>query len=302
MLLALIMGVGALFSVLSGQFLTGANLVEIARHSVEVGLAAVAMTLVLVSGGIDLSVGSIMGLSAVALGLSWQGGHVPLPGAVALALGVGAASGLFNGALIAYAGVPPLIGTLATMAGLRGLALGLTHGQSYYNYPDWFFGLGQGRVGPFPAQALLFAVVAAATGLALARSQFGRALYAMGANEAATALSGIRTSELKLAVYGFSGLTSALAAVVYVSRVSTAKADAGTGLELDAITAAVLGGTSVLGGEGTVVGTVLGLALLAELRNGLTLVNVPEERQAVVVGLMLIAAVWADRRLRRGAV
>ena len=150
-----------------------------------------------------------------------------------------------------------------------------------------------------PAQTVLFGVLAAATALFLNRTAAGRSLRAVGANEAGARLSGVRIERYHLLVYTLTGLMAGLAAIVYASRVSTAKADAGTGLELDAITAVVLGGTSIAGGEGGIGGTVLGLLLITSLSNGLTLARVPSDRQAVLLGLLLIAAVWLDRRLQR---
>jgi len=299
LLVVILVGVGAVMSALSPRFLTAYNLLEMTRHFVEIGLIALPMTLVIITGGIDLSVGSILGLSAVVLGYCWRHCHISVWACSAVAICVGALAGAANGAMVAWAGIPPLIVTLATLAIYRGLALGISQAQPVFNYPETFYVLGQGYVGPVPVQFLIFAAAAVAVGSLLAFTKHGRAIYAIGASEETARLSGTPVGTAKLLLYAFSGLMSGLAAVIYVSRVSTAKADAGLGYELDVISAVVLGGTSVAGGEGSVVGTVLGLLIISSLRNGLTLAGNPAEIQAVVIGGLLIAAVGLDSLLRR---
>src|SRR5439155_4750086 len=220
----------------------------------EVGLVALPMTLVILTAGIDLSPGSTMGLASVTLGLAWRAG-VPIAVAAGAALLVSAACGRLNGMLVAGARLPALIVTIATLAIYRGLALGLGRGGDVSGYPESFYLLGQSYVGGrVPAQTVLFALLAAGAALFLNRTAAGRSLRAVGANEAGAHLSGVRVARYHLLVYTLTGLMAGLAAVVYASRVSTAKSDAGTGLELDAITAVVLGGTSISGGEGGIGG------------------------------------------------
>ena len=224
----------------------------------EVGLVAMPMTLIIVTGGIDLSVGSVFGLCAILLGVFWQNLGLPLPLAIALTLVVGGLAGAFNGWFITRVGVPPLIMTLATLALFRGLAEGISQARSVRGYPDWFFQLGQGEVMGVPTQLWLLLAVILLSAVVLATTTFGRALYAIGHNQLAARFSGIPVDRMKLLIYTFSGLMAGLAGVIFVSRVSTTRSDMGTGLELDVIAAVVLGGTSIFGGTGTILGTVLG--------------------------------------------
>lgn len=298
-LVAILVCVAVAMSALSPRFLTAYNLLQMTRHFVEIGLIALPMTLVIITGGIDLSVGSTLGLSAVVLGHCWRHWHTSIWACAAVSVLAGAAAGAANGAMVAWARIPPLIVTLATLAIYRGLALGISQAQPVFDYPEAFYVMGQGYVGPVPVQFLIFTAAAVAVGCLLALTKYGRAIYAIGASEEAARLSGTPVGTAKLLLYMFSGLMSGLAAVIYVSRVSTAKADAGLGYELDVISAVVLGGTSVAGGEGSVLGTVLGLLIISALRNGLTLAGNPAEIQAVVIGCLLITAVGLDSVLRR---
>jgi rhamnose transport system permease protein len=283
---------------LSPVFLQPDSLLEMTRHMVEVGLVALTMTLVILTAGIDLSPGSTMGLASVVLGLAWRGGW-PISAAACAALVAAGVCGALNGALVAWARLPALIVTVATWKIYHGLALGLGRGGDVSGYPESFYMLGQSYIGGWvPAQTLLFAALAVAAAVFLERTAAGRSLRAVGANEAGARLSGVPTARYHFLVYTLTGLMAGLAAVIYAARVSTAKADAGQDLELNAITAVVLGGTSIAGGEGGIGGTVLGLLLITSLTHGLTLARVPSDRQAVLLGLILIATVWLDRRLR----
>jgi ribose/xylose/arabinose/galactoside ABC-type transport system permease subunit len=296
----LLIATALLMGRLSPVFLQPGSLLDMTRHMVEVGLVALPMTLVILTAGIDLSPGSTMGLASVVLGLAWRGG-LPIGVAAGLALFVAAACGALNGALVAAARLPALIVTVATLAIYRGLALGLGRGGDVSGYPESFYLLGQSYIGGWvPAQTLVFALLALAAAIFLDRTAAGRSLRAVGANEAGARLSGVPTARYHFLVYTLTGLMAGLAAIIYAARVSTAKADAGAGLELDAITAVVLGGTSISGGEGGIGGTVLGLLLITTLTHGLTLARIPSDRQAVLLGLLLLGAVWLDRRLRRG--
>jgi rhamnose transport system permease protein len=273
------------------------NLLEIFRLVAETGLIAVGMTAVIITAGIDLSVGSALALCAVVLGKLWQDVGLPIEAAAILAVCVGGLLGAFNGLLITRLGLPPLIVTLATMALYRGLALGLSHAEPVHGYPVAFLSLGQGYfgVGPvaLPVQLPIFVVVVIVGGIYVSRSVWGRWLYAIGRNEVAAGLAGVPVRGLKLAAYTATGLLTGLASVIYVARVSTAKADAGTGLELDVITACVLGGVSIFGGEGSVWGATIGLFLVAVTRRGMDLARIPNAQQAIMLGMLLIAAVAA---------
>jgi rhamnose transport system permease protein len=276
---------------LSDKFFTVDNLLNQGRLMAEVGLISLAMTFVIVTGGIDLSVGSILGLTAILLGVFWKNLGLPLPAAIVLAMACGTFAGWINGLIITRFNVPPLIATLATLALYRGLAEGISEARSVRGYPEWFFFFGQGEVLGVPFQLWVLGLATLIAAVILGLTPFGRATYAIGANEVAARFSGIRVNATKLWIYTAAGFCSALAAVIFVSRVTTTRSDMGTGLELDAITAVVLGGTSIFGGRGTIVGTALGLILIQALKNGLALSGVKGDGTIVVIGLVLIGAI-----------
>jgi len=284
----------------SDRFFTAGNLLNQGRLMAEVGLVALPMTFIIITGGIDLSVGSIMGLCAIVLGVTWQNLGLPLEAAIALALLTGALAGAVNGWFITRVGVPPLIMTLATLALYRGLAEGISQARSVRGYPEWFFRLGQGEVLGVPTQLWLLLVAIVVCAVVLGYTAFGRSLYAIGHNQLAARFSGIPVDRYKLAVYTFSGLMAGLAGFIFVSRVSTTRSDMGTGLELDVIAAVVLGGTSIFGGTGSIAGTVLGVILIQLLKNGLALTGVKGDATIVVIGSVLILSIlitnWARAR------
>ena len=283
----------------SDRFFTTANILNQGRLMTEIGLIALPMTFVIITGGIDLSVGSILGLCAILLGVFWQKLGIPLPFAMALSIVVGAVAGLVNGLIITRFKVPPLIATLATLALYRGLAEGISQARSVRGYPDWFFVLGQGEVLGVPTQLWILVAFTIAAAAILQLTTFGRATYAVGANETAARFSGLNVDRTKLLIYTASGLVSGIAAVIFVSRVSTTRSDMGTGVELDVITAVVLGGTSIFGGRGTIIGTVIGLVLVQALKNGLALSGVKGDGTIMVIGLVLIVAILASNLFSR---
>ncbi len=291
----------ALFAAIAPRFFTTDNLFEVFRLSIELGLLAIALTPVIITGGIDLSVGSMMGLAAVVFGAAVQTWHLPIPAAIALVLCVGAAGGWLNAAAVARLGVPPLIVTLATFSLFRGIAEGMTHAAvTYTGFDPAFLRLGQGDLwGMIPAQLPIFLAVLAAYYVLLHRSVIGRACYAIGFSPAGARYAGLPVAKRISLVYVLSGLVSSLAAIIYVAHLGQAKSDAGTGYELDAITAVVLGGTSVFGGRGTLWGTLLGLFALSVLRNGLQLAALPAELTGVLTGVLLVATIAVDRWRRR---
>ena len=294
----------ALFSLVAPQFATVGNFFEITRLSVELGLLAVALTPVIITGGIDLSVGSMMGLAAVMFGVANRDWGLSVGAAALVSLATGAAGGALNAFLIARLGIPPLIVTLGTFSLFRGIAEGITHAAvNYTGFPAGFLALGQGYLwGVIPAQLPIFVAVLAAYVLLLHRSVIGRALYAIGFTPAGARYAGIPVTRRVGLVYLLSGLVSSLAAIVYVAHLGQARSDAGNGYELDAITAVVLGGTSVFGGRGTLLGTVLGLFSISVLRNGLRLAALPSELAGVLTGTLLVATIAIDRlRSRRAA-
>jgi rhamnose transport system permease protein len=284
----------------SDRFYTVDNLLNQGRLMAEVGLVALSMTFVIITGGIDLSVGSIIGLVAILLGVLWQNVGLPLPLAIILAMAIGTLSGVANGWIITRFRVPPLIATLATLALYRGLAEGISQARSVRGYPEWFFLIGQGEMLGVPVQLWILVVVAMIAAGVLGFTVFGRITYAVGNNETAAKFSGLAVERTKLLIYGASGFTASLAAVIFVSRVTTTRSDMGTGWELDAITAVVLGGTSIFGGRGTIIGTVLGLILMQALKNGLLLAGYKGDSTIVVIGAALILTILLSNIFRRG--
>jgi rhamnose transport system permease protein len=288
----------ALLATQTDRFLTTSNLLNQGRLMAEVGLVALPMTFIIITGGIDLSVGSIMGLCAIVLGVAWKNLGLPLELAIVVTLCVGALAGALNGWFITRVGVPPLIMTLATLALYRGLAEGISQARSVRGYPEWFFRLGQGEVWGVPTQLWILLVAIIVAGVVLARTTFGRSLYAIGHSELAARFSGIPVDRCKMAIYTLSGLMAGLAGYIFVSRVSTTRSDMGTGLELDVIAAVVLGGTSIFGGTGSILGTVLGVILIQLLKNGLALTGVKGDATIVVIGTVLILSILVTNWLR----
>lgn len=297
-------GVTVGFGTLDRQF-------DILRHSCEIGLLALALTPVILTGGIDLSVGSLLGLCAVVFGGLTHALGLPLPIAAALTLAVGAAAGGMNAGLICQLRLPPLIVTLGTYSLFRGLAEAFTRGSvTYSDFPSGFLVLGQGRWGGIPVQAWLFLGVALAVWIWVHRTFSGRACRVVGFAPEGARFAGIGVRRQLTAAYVVAGVIAALAALIYTSRLGQAKADAGLGYELFAITAVVLGGTSIFGGRGTVTGTLLGVAAIAVLKNGLATLpvvmrmNAAEELAGLLTGALLLAALAAGKlaeRLRRSS-
>ena len=286
----------AVFADLAPSFFTAANFFEVVRLSVELGLLALALTPVMITGGIDLSVGSMMGLAAVVFGAAWRDAHLPIAAAAALALLLGAAGGALNAALITRLDIPPIIVTLGSYSMFRGIAEGVTHGAvNYSGFPASFLALGQGYVAGIPVQAPILAAALAGYFVLLHRSAIGRTLYAIGFSGQGARYAGIPVGRRIALVYLLSGVVSALAAIIYVAHLGQAKSDAGSGYELAAITAVVLGGTSVFGGRGTVWGTILGLFSISVLQNGLRLAALPSEMTGVLTGAVLLASLALGR-------
>jgi rhamnose transport system permease protein len=288
------------FSVTGANFFTWANLGELIRLSVELGLLALALTCVISTGGIDLSVGSMMGLSAVAFGyLTLDRGLSPIPAAL-LTLLLGAAGGALNAFWIARLGKLPLIITLGTFSLFRGLAEGLTGGaRNFTGFSPGFLYFGQGFLGGVvPAQTPVFLLAIVAFWLLLHRSVIGRALIAIGFSPSGARHAGLPVRSRLALVYILSGITASLAALVYVAHLGQAKADAGTGYELMAITAVVLGGTSIFGGRASISGTLLGLAAIVVLQNGLRLSGMPVELAGILTGALLLATIGFTEKSR----
>ena len=289
-----------IFSVTGSNFATSGNAFEITRLAVEIGLLALVMTPIIITGGIDLSVGSMMGLSAVVMGSLWRDGGVSMPVAIAITLFVGLLGGSLNATMITKLKAPPLIVTLGTFSLFRGVAEGLTRGiENYSGFSPSYLFLGQGYVfGFIPTQLFIFVPVIIAVWWWLHRTAFGRSFYAVGFSQEGSRYAGIKVRRRLNFVYCLSGLTAALAAVIYVAHLGQAKSDAGTGYELTAITAVVLGGASIFGGRGTVLGTVLGLFAIVILQNGLRLSGQPAELAGILTGVLLVVTILLDRLSR----
>jgi rhamnose transport system permease protein len=267
------------------------NTFNILRQSFEIGLLALVMTPIILTGGIDLSVGSLLGLCAILFGKLWHDAGLPLWASGICTLGIGAAAGGINAALITQLRLPPLIVTLGTYSLFRGLAEAITHGVvTYTDFPAGFLFLGQERWLGMPAQTPIFVIVAAGMWLLVHRMIYGRTFRAIGFAPEAARFSGIPVERRVGFLYVLAGTVAALAAIIYTARLGQAKADAGTGYELFAITAVVLGGTSIFGGIGTVHGTLLGVAAIAVLNNGLVHARQPREVAGMLTGALLILA------------
>jgi rhamnose transport system permease protein len=281
------------------NFLSLSNLLNQGRLMSEVGLVALPMTYIIITAGIDLSVGSILGVSAIMLGVLWKSVGLPLELAIVLCLIIGSFAGFINGLFIVKLDVPPLIMTLATLAFYRGLAQGISQARSVTGYPKWFYIFGQERIWGVPTQLWLFVIATIISVIILNRTTLGRYLYAIGNNPVGARFSGIPVERVLLTIYTYSGFMAALAAVIFVSRVTTTRSDMGSGLELDVIAAVVLGGTSIFGGKGTILGTLIGLVLIQLLKNGLALSGVTSDAVIIVIGIVLILAILVNNFIQR---
>jgi ribose/xylose/arabinose/galactoside ABC-type transport system permease subunit len=293
-----LIGLCAALWILTPHFLTVSNLLNVAEQTSINAVVAVGMTFVILSAGIDLSVGSIVALAGVVLGSVLQSGQPPIE-AVALSLVTGLACGLGNGLLISWGGLPPFIVTLGTMSIARGAALLVTEGRPISGFDATFRLIATGRIGFVPAPVIVTAVIYVCAHFVLTRTTFGRYVYAIGGNEEATRLSGVSIRFHKTMIYGVCGLTSALAAIILTARLNSAQPIAGMMYELDAIAATVIGGTSLMGGEGTLGGTLVGALIMGVLRNGLNLLGVSSFLQQIVIGAVIVVAVLLDTVLKR---
>lgn len=285
-------------SALSGDFLTTDNLLNIGVQAAVTAILAFGVTFVIVSAGIDLSVGSVAALSATVLAWTATSEGVPVWIAVILAIATGIACGLVNGVLISYGKLPPFIATLAMLSVGRGLSLVISQG-SPIAFPDSVSHLGDTLGGWLPVPVLVMIVLGLVTAVILGRTYIGRSMYAIGGNEEAARLSGLRVKRQKLAIYALSGLFAAAAGIVLASRLSSAQPQAAQGYELDAIAAVVIGGASLAGGTGKASGTLIGALILAVLRNGLNLLSVSAFWQQVVIGVVIALAVLLDTVRRK---
>jgi len=283
------------FSFASPHFFSVRNLVTIGLQTAVIGIMAMGVTYVIITAGIDLSIGSLLAVTGVVTALAIGAGAPIAIGVIAGAMS-GLGIGLFNGFVVAFGKVPPFVVTLGMMMTGRGLALVLTDGRPlYFREVPEFRLLAQTRVfDTVPLPVVYLFVVAIIAGFILKRSAIGRYIYAVGSNEEAARLSGVNVTKIKLFVYSFSGFMTGLAGVILAARLNSAQPAAGQTYELDAIAAAVIGGTSLMGGEGTITGTMVGAFIMSVLRNGLNLMGVSQFWQQVIMGLVVIGAVFID--------
>ncbi len=286
--------VGALISLFTPYFLTTNNLMGVFRSFSMTAIMSIGMVMVIITGGIDLSVGSAMGLSSLVTALCFANG-LPMPICIAAGLGVGLVFGLVNGLLITVVGLPPFIATLGTLSIGRGLMYIITHGVPLTpDTPESFSILGQGYLGPVPVPVIIMIIMTICFSILMTKTRFGRHVYATGGNETAARLSGVKTNHVKLAVYVTSSTIAALAGVISFSRYLSAEPASGFGSELDVIAAAAIGGASLSGGIGSVGGAVIGAALAGIIANGVVLMNINTYAQQAITGAVILVAVSMD--------
>ena len=285
------------FSFLSPVFFTVPNLLNIFQQSSINALIALGMTLVIISGGIDLSVGPTAALSAV-LGATMMVAGVPVPLAILATLGVGALCGIFSGTLIAYAGLQPFIVTLGGLSLFRAIALIYTGGNPVFGIPMEFRSLINSTVFGVPAPIIIVAVIALILWTVMNKTPLGEYILAVGGNEEAARVAGVPVKRTKVTVFVISGTLASLASLILIGRLGAAEPTIGSLWELDAIAAAAIGGASLMGGKGSIVGTLIGAIILGALRNGLTLMNIQAFYQLLATGLIIIIAMLIDRATR----
>lgn len=283
----------AIFSILSDRFFTFDNFFNVLRQVSTNGIIALGMTLVIISGGIDLSVGSVMAFSGtICCGLIESGMHFSL--AILVAIFLAAVFGLINGILVAQVHMPPFIVTLASMQMIRGAAYIYSQGSPIRVIDEQFNMFGNGYIGVVPVPVLIFIVVAIIIYLILHKSKIGMWIYAVGGNKNCAIYSGINVKKVEILVFVISGICAAMSGIILASRMYSAQPTSSQGAEMDAIAAAVLGGTSFSGGAGKVTGTILGILIIGVMNNGLNILNVPSYYQEVLKGLIILLAIYVD--------
>ena len=300
LLAAVLVGLIAIGAAMSPVFLSGRNFANLISAVIEVAIMSLPMALIIIAGEIDLSVESMVGLSASILGYLYAAG-VPIELAIPIVLVVGALGGLLNGVLVTRMGLPSLVVTLGTLALYRGLALVVLESRGISEFPTWFTTFGFGTVPgmPFPWPFVVYIGIALVLAVLLHGTWIGRQIYAIGKNQAASRFSGVRVARMKLWLFVLSGTVAALAGVILTARFASARADVGVGLTLVVVTIVLLGGIDIFGGRGTIPGVVLAFFTLAVLGNVLRLTNVSSDIQSIVVGLLLIVSVVIPTLARR---
>ena len=298
-MMALVLFLGIVLSVLSPYFLTLHNILNIMDQTVVLGIVAVGATLVILTGGIDLSVGSVMGMSGIVFGLSFPVvGFYP---AVALCLLVGATAGCFSGLLVTRVGLAPFVATLGMMSIARSQAYVLSGAKSINALPPQIEFLGNATVGAIPLNFICLIALYLFMWFFLSRTKLGRSVYALGSNEEAARLAGVAVVPIKTMCYALSGFFAALASIFLSSRILSIDPLAGNGLELESIAAVVIGGASLFGGRGSIIGTLMGVFIMVLIRNGLNLMKVDPYWHGTAIGSVIIAALLLERFFRRGA-
>lgn len=296
-----LIAVMVVFSILSPYFFTTRNLLNIVSQNADIGIMAVGAALVILIGGIDLSVGSNLALSIMTNAWLFRAHHLPFALTVVIGLLVAALVGLINGALTTYGKIQPFVATLATMSACAGLALFLTDGNPINGFPSWFLTLTSADVVGIPVEVIILVAVFLIAAFWLRFRPGGRALYALGGNEEVARLSGLNVGMIKVKVYVIAGLLAGLAGLIVASRLDSAQPTAGTADLLNVIAVVVIGGASLSGGSGGMLGTFIGLLIIGVLNNGMSLVNVSPNLQPVVIGIAIIVAVLTDRGSRARA-
>lgn len=301
-----------IFYVLEPRFFSPLNIFNVLRQVSVYGLLAIGMTFVILTGGIDLSIGSLLALAGLVGAAVYKGGFgllsagtagqaegYGLPAAFAAALAVGLIGGALQGFAVSKLRVPAFIVTLGGLSIFRGLALTMTSGQPISTFPDEYTFWGKGMVGPVPVPVIIFAVFIVIAFVVLRYARYGRHIYAVGGNQEASRLSGLNVGWLVMSVYIITGFFAGLSGFLLSSRLNSAEVIAGVGYELTVIAGVVIGGTSLFGGEGSVLGTVIGVLLIGVLNNGLTMINVSPYIQQVIIGLIIVFAVYLDQLVKR---
>lgn len=293
--LIVLIGLSAIMAILSPFFLQTSNLLNILLATATIGVLAIGATYVISSAGLDLSLGSVLGLSSVVGAFAAERLGLPWPLAVLACLGAGAAAGWVNGQLVTRAGIPAFIVTLGMLGIARGLALVISDGRAIYGLPQGLVYLGQGRPFGIPMPVFIFIGVAIVTHYILSHTRFGAHTLAIGDNEAAARATGIQVDQHRRRLYMFSGLMAGIAGLIFMARVNAGDPTAGLNYELTAITAAIIGGTNLFGGRGSILGTMIGALIMGVLQNGLNLLAVQSYYQQMAIGSVLILAVFLDQ-------
>lgn len=295
-MLIILVGLIILMSILEPSFLSSGNIINIVRQMSVIGIVAIGVTFVIITSGIDLSSGSVIALTSVIVASVAQAGSYPVIIAILVAMLVGLSTGVINGTLIAKGGIAPFIVTLGMMTAARGMALLYSGGRPIGGLSDTFQFIGQGMIFGLPIPILIFAFIGIVSFVLLNKTKFGKYVYAIGGNEQAAMIAGVNVTKVKIMVYAYAGLLSGLAGMILTSRIASGQPTAGTMYELDAIAAAVIGGTSLAGGIGTIGGTIIGALIIGVMNNGLDLMNVSSYWQQILKGVIITVAVYIDAR------